>query len=64
MATQAIHKDNDRDDRDEKKKQHENVTRIPRVSAMTPEEELAEVRAAILEDWEEMEPSLRYLADR
>ena len=60
MATPAIHKD----DRDEKKKQPENITRIPRTAPMTLEEELAEVDVAIDEAWELLEPSMRYLADR
>jgi hypothetical protein len=64
MATQAIHKDDRRDDRDEKKTQLGNITRIPRATEMTLEEELAEVDAAIDEAWELLEPSMRYLADR
>jgi hypothetical protein len=64
MATPAIHKDDRHDDRDEKKKQPENITRIPRTAPMTLEEELAEVDVAIDEAWELLEPSMRYLADR
>ena len=65
MATRAHHRDDHADDRDEQKKpEPNNVTQLRKPGAMTLEEELDEISAAIDEAWELLEPSYRYLADR
>ena len=67
MATRALHRDDDHpDDRDDKKqaKSLAQATPIQTTSPRNLEEELAEVRAVIRKHWEQMEPAMRYLADR
>lgn len=65
MATRALHRDDDHDDRDEQKKSEpKNLTQIRKPAAMTLDEELDEISVAIDEAWELLEPSFRYLADR
>jgi hypothetical protein len=69
MATRAIIRDDDPErERQQPDCEAAPSPAVPRlirpVKQRSLEEELEEVRAAIREDWDAMEPSLRYLADR
>jgi len=69
MATRAIIRgddpDRERQQPDPETPQPPAVPKLVRpVPERTPEEVLAFIDAAIDEEWERMEPSMRYLADR